>query len=391
MSLKVFLIAGEPSGDRLGAALIKGLKALVPDIQIDGVGGPLMEAHGMVSRVPLSDLAVMGIAEVLPKLPKLLRHIRETSDEVVRQQPDVLITIDSPDFCLRVARKVRAVNHAQRVVHYVAPSVWAWRPERAAKMASTVDQVLCLLPFEPPFMEAEGMRADFVGHPVTTEPVPTDDDLSGFREKFDLTDAWPLVLALPGSRKGEVERLMPIFGQALRLLGTDQPKARVVLPTLPHLKDRVVQLARDWPTAPVVVVPEGPLGGALKRTAFKAADIALAASGTVSLELAAAATPMVIAYDMNWLSRRIIASKLQIDTVTLVNLVSETREIPEFLGAECKPEGIAAALNAVLAEPTKQNAAMDLTMTRLGRGATAPGMRAAQAVLDGIGYGKAAI
>lgn len=382
--MKVFVIAGESSGDRLGAALIEGLKSLVPDVQITGVGGPMMAAQGVRSLVPLADLAVMGIAEVLPKLPKLLRHIRETADEICDQRPDVLITIDSPDFCLRVARRVRAARPAQRVVHYVAPSVWAWRPERAAKMSCVVDQVLCLLPFEPPYMQAEGMRADFVGHPVTTEPVPKQDELSKFRETYDLTGTYPVILALPGSRKGEVDRLMPIFGAALDQLAKHHPNARIVLPTVPHLTARVTELALSWPHRPTILGAEGPDAAATKRAAFAAADIALAASGTVSLELAAAATPMVIAYDMNWISRWIIASKLRIDTVTLVNLVSDTRDIPEFLGAKCQPSSIAAALGQVLAHPDHQRAAMTLTMERLGRGQTPPGLRAAQAVLDGL-------
>lgn len=385
------MIAGEPSGDRLGAALLEGLKSLVPDIEVDGVGGPLMQAQGLVSHVPISDLAVMGFSEVLPKLPRLLRHIHHTANEVVRQKPDVLITIDSPDFCLRVIRKVRRLLPMQRVVHYVAPSVWAWRPERAARMATIVDQVLCLLPFEPAYMEAEGMRADFVGHPVTTEPVPEAQELARFRDEFHLSQAAPLVLALPGSRRGEIERLMPIFAKALDLSTSNFPNAQIVLPTLPHLRDRVSYLARDWPNKPVILSSAGPEGAALKRVAFKASDLALAASGTVSLELAAANTPMVIAYDMNWLSRRIIAAKLQIDTVTLVNLVSDTREIPEFLGANCKPEKIAAALTLLMRAPDSQNAAMDLTMTRLGRGATPPGLRAARAILDALDHGKSAI
>ena len=382
--MKVFIIAGESSGDRLGAALIDGLKSLVADVQITGIGGPLMTAQGVQSLVPLADLAVMGIAEILPKLPKLLRHIRETADAICSLQPDVLITIDSPDFCLRVAKRVRAARPDQRVVHYVAPSVWAWRPERAVKMARTVDQVLCLLPFEPPYMQAAGMRADFVGHPVSTEPVPILDELRSFRVNQGLTSTYPLILALPGSRRGEVDRLMPVFGAALEQLGSDFADARIVLPTVPHLAARVTELAQSWANRPIILNAEGPDAPATKRAAFAAADVALAASGTVSLELAATATPMVIAYDMNWLSRRIIASKLRIDTVTLVNLVSDTRDVPEFLGAKCQPEAIAMALGQVLANPDKQRAAMALTIERLGRGQTAPGLRAAQAVLDGL-------
>lgn len=388
---RVFIIAGEPSGDRLGAALIAGLRQLDPGVELQGVGGPLMQAEGVNSLFPMDELSVMGIAEVLPKLRGLLARVRQCRDAVLAQRPDVLITIDSPDFCLRVSRQVKAAHPDQRVTHYVAPSVWAWRPERAAKMARSVDQVLCLLPFEPPYMEAAGMRADFVGHPVTTEPVATDRDAAAFRDRHGLRPDQPLLLALPGSRKGEVGRLAPVFGAVLRQLVPRHPDLALVLPTTDNVADLVAQLTADWPIRPILLDPRGQDSAgaqAVKRAAFRSADCALAASGTVSLELAASATPMVIAYDMTWLSRQMIARMLKIDTVTLVNLVSETRVVPEFLGKNCQPGPIAAALDSLLSDPDVRNgqaAAMDLTMVRLGRGGEAPGLRAARAVLDTIG------
>lgn len=387
--LTFFLIAGEPSGDALGAALMAGLKTRVPDARFAGVGGPLMESEGLSSLFPMQELSIMGIAEVLPKLPGLLARVRETAAQVMSTAPDALITIDSPDFCLRVARKVRAANPAQRVVHYVAPSVWAWRPERAAKMAPTVDQVLCLLPFEPPFMQQAGMRADFVGHPIAGEEPPIYDDVSAFRARHQIDPKAKILLALPGSRRGEVERLAPIFSAALKTYCAVFPKTKIILPTVAPLADRVRHLTRDWPGSPLILSPGADMAEfkAEKATAFAAANLALAASGTVSLELAASDTPMVIAYDMNWISRRIIASKLLIDTVTLVNLVSETRAVPELLGKACTPEAIAEKLAEVTREPEAQRAAMQLTMERLGRGGLAPGLRAADAVLDGLSNG----
>ena len=208
--MRVFLVAGEPSGDRLGGALMEGLKTLVPEVQFDGVGGPLMQEQGLVSRFPMSELSVMGLVEVLPKFFHLKRRISETAQAVLDTKPDVLITIDSPDFSLRVAKIVKAGSDI-RTVHYVAPSVWAWRPGRADKMAKVIDHVLALLPFEPPYMERAGMECDFVGHPVASEPIATPQDISAFRQTFDLGDA-PILLALPGSRKGEIERLAPCFG-----------------------------------------------------------------------------------------------------------------------------------------------------------------------------------
>nr|WP_269142642.1 lipid-A-disaccharide synthase [Sulfitobacter mediterraneus] len=381
--VKVFILAGELSGDKLGGALMAGLKKLRPDVQFDGIGGPEMMAQGLVSRFDMSELSVMGLAEILPKYRALMARINETAQAVIDTAPDVLITIDSPDFSLRVARKLKAKSSI-RTVHYVAPSVWAWRPGRAEKMARCVDHVLALLPFEPPFMEAAGMACDFVGHPVVAEPVVQPDEIAAFRASMDLADA-PLALILPGSRRSEVSRLLPIFQQVAARLVRARPDLRIVVPAAGPVAADVRRAMRTWEGRPIVLDPtemELSAAQAQKRAAFAAADVAVAASGTVSLELAAAATPMVIAYDMNWLSRQIIGRMVKIDTVTLVNLVSETRAVPEFIGANCRPGPIAEAALKVLDDPQAQLAAMAVTMQRLGQGGAAPGIRAAQAVLD---------
>lgn len=381
--MRVFLVAGEPSGDRLGGALMEGLRSLVPDIQFDGIGGPLMQAQSLDSRFPMAELSVMGLVEVLPKFFHLKRRISETAQAVLDTQPDVLITIDSPDFSLRVAKQVKAQSDI-RTVHYVAPSVWAWRPGRADKMAKVIDHVLALLPFEPPYMERAGMECDFVGHPVASEPIASDQDIQDFRATYDLGDA-PIILALPGSREGEIERLAPIFGEALRLYLKNRPSARIVVPAVAHMVDTVTEHMQSWPGNPVVVDPRempSDQAQAQKRAAFAAAELSLAASGTVSLELAAQSTPMVIAYNLNWLTTLIAKRMVKLDTVTLVNLVSETRTVPECLLDDCQPEQIAEALKQVSAAPDAQRDAMTLTMERLGRGGEAPGLRAARAVLD---------
>lgn len=370
-ALKLFLIAGEPSGDKLGAALMAGLKALAPEVSFHGIGGPLMQAQGLTSLFPMEELSVMGIAEVLPKYRLLKRRIREAAAAALALEPAALITIDSPDFCLRVAGLVKAARPDQRTIHYVAPSVWAWRPGRAAKMARVIDHVLALLPFEPPYMTAAGMSCDFVGHPVVADP------LASPQERALLSDSpRPLILCLPGSRRSEITRLAPTFGQSLGLLQARHPGLSVALPTLAHLAPMVRDLTKDWPVQPRLILDAGE-----KRAAFAEADIALAASGTVSLELAANATPMVIAYDMHPLSWWLMKRAALIDTVTLVNLVSETRHIPEFLGPACRPPAIAGAMEQVLADSTAQKAAMETTMLRLGRGAENPGLRAARSVL----------
>ncbi len=383
--MKVFLIAGELSGDRLGAALMIGLKQLYPKIEFQGVGGPLMASQGLNSLFSMHELSVMGIAEVLPKYRHLLKRMHQTAQAVLQERPDVLITIDSPDFCLRVAREVKAASDI-RTVHYVAPSVWAWRPKRATKMAKVIDQVLALLPFEPPFMEAAGMRCDFVGHPVVGEPVATDAEVAAFRALHGIEDA-PLLLALPGSRRGEVSRLTPAFGEVIALLKQARPDLQVVLPAAAPVAGLVRELTAEWPHAPIILDPNGmDEAEALltKRTAFRAADVALAASGTVSLELAACGTPMVIGYDMNWLSWQIMSRMALIDSVTLVNLVTDTRAVPEFLGPNFTPDAITPALLALLDDPSSQDQAMAWTMELLGRNQAAPGLRAARAIQSGL-------
>ena len=371
--MRVFVIAGEASGDKLGAALMAGLSGLT-DVTFDGVGGPLMAEQGLVSRFPMDELTVMGLAEILPKYRALKARVYQMAQVVLDSKPDVLITIDSPDFCLRVAKLVKAGSDI-RCVHYVAPTVWAWRPKRAAKMARHIDQVLALFPFEPPLMQAAGMRCDFVGHPVVTDPIASPVEAA----------AWdgdrPLVMLLPGSRRGEIARLLPRFGQAAALIAQARPDVRFALPTTANVYDAVVAGVAEW-DVPVSVLDADQKDE--KRGLFAAADVALAASGTVSLELAANDTPMVIAYDMAWLSRTIISRLLLVDTVTLVNLVSDSRVIPEFVGKDCVAAPIAAAVLSVLDDPTAQHAAMSDTMDKLGRGGDAPGVRAARAVLDGL-------
>lgn len=378
--MKVFVIAGEPSGDALGGALMEGLNGLRRDITYQGIGGPLMQVQGLQSQFSMSELSLMGIGEILPKYFHLKRRIRETVDAVVTSGADVLVTIDSPDFCLRVAKAVKA-RSSIRTVHYVAPTVWAWRPKRAEKMAGFIDHVLALLPFEPPLMTRAGMGCDFVGHPVVAQPVASKQDAADLRLTLGIAPDAPLILALPGSRKGEVGHLAPVFGQAIAQITQNLPDAEVILPAAPAVQGLVRDLCADWPKLPRII---DSADAQLKRAAFKAADVALAASGTVSLELAAADTPMVIAYDMNWMSRQIIGRMLLVDTVTLVNLVSQTRAVPEYIGPDCQPSQIASAALRVLADPAAQHEAMDKTMTALGRGGEAPGLRAAKALLAAL-------
>ncbi len=370
-ALGLFITAGEPSGDRLGAALMAALKRLSPGVTFEGVGGPLMAAEGLTSLFPMDELSVMGIAEVLPKYLHLKRRIRQTAAACIAGGRP-LITIDSPDFSFRVATRVKAADPARRSIHYVAPSVWAWRPGRAARMAAHTDHLLAILPFEPPLFAPHGMTCDFVGHPVVAEPLAD-----------PAAQPHPLILALPGSRRAEITRLAPVFRDTLARIREARPRAQVVLPTLRGVADLVRDLTADWPIPPRIVLdPQD------KRQAFADATVALAASGTVSLELAANRVPMVIAYDMNRLTLWLMRRMALVDTVTLVNLVSETRHVPEFLGRDCRADLIAPALLGLMKDgPLRaaQEAAMDLTMDRLGRGGPSPADRAALSVLRALG------
>ncbi len=376
--LKVFLIAGEASGDKLGAAAMRGLKGLA-NVEFQGVGGTLMSEEGLESQFPMSELSLMGLFEVLPKYFHLKRRIKEVAQAILKWQPDVVVTIDSPDFCLRVADIVKA-NSNIRICHYVAPTVWAWRPERAQKMAKKVDQVLALFPFEPPFFEKVGLRCDFVGHPVVSEEIADEGAVQSFRDKYDLKNE-KLILVLPGSRRGEINRLSPCFGRALESFLKEHPDAKVVVPEAQSQGHVLKEQIQDWRFDPIVIAAANKED---KRAAFRSADVALAASGTVSLELSANQTPMVIAYKMNWLTQIIVERKLLIDTVTLVNLVTKSRVVPEFLAKNCTPQNIARSLNQVLSEPDSQMQALDDTMRLLGQGDLDPGIRAAQAILAGL-------
>jgi lipid-A-disaccharide synthase len=390
---RLFLIAGEPSGDRLGASLMAGLKELQPDIAFKGIGGPLMQAEGLNSLFPMSDLSVMGLAEVLPKLPKLLSRIKQTVAAVDAAKPDALITIDSPDFCLRVAAKAKAANPSLKTIHYVAPTVWAWRPERAVKMARHIDHVLALLPFEPPYMQAEGMGCDFVGHPVATETVPDKAAQADFRASLGITPNEEMLLVLPGSRAGEVARMGPVFGDVVKRVHAARPDTRFVVPAVGNVADRLQDMLATWPNSPILLDPRNmpPKEAEVRKSlAFAAADLALAASGTVSLELAAMGTPMVIAYRFNWLTTRIVKKKVRLDTATLVNILTDTMAVPEFLFEACTAGNITPKVLQMLEDKSlrnEQQAAADKALDLLGRGGAAPGLRAAKAVLATLSTG----
>ncbi|MBU6475282.1 MAG: lipid-A-disaccharide synthase, partial [Alphaproteobacteria bacterium] len=237
--LRIFLIAGEASGDFLGASLMRALRAKCPEgVEFAGIGGNLMREAGLESLFPMEELSVMGLAEVLPRLFKILRRIKQTATAIAQSKPDAVVTIDSPDFCFRVVKKVKAKDAATPCIHYVAPSVWAWRPGRAKKVARFLDHILTLLPFEPPYFEAHDLAATFVGHPIV-EKLSSRGDGDRFRKKYDIDAAQKILCLLPGSRMSELSRLLERFTKATDIVLRDRPDLLVVVPTLPHLKARI--------------------------------------------------------------------------------------------------------------------------------------------------------
>ena len=388
MTLKLFLVAGEPSGDSLGATLMSAISKSAGDVQFEGVGGPEMEAAGLKSIFDYSELSVMGIAEVIPKLPGLLRRLRETASSACRSDPAAMVTIDSPDFCLRVAKRVKAKGAGFPIVHYVSPSVWAWRPGRAASLSKAVDHILSILPFEPDLLRGMGIESTFVGHPAVARPVLSPQDLDVVRSRLKISDGEPLLCVLPGSRNSEVSLLEPVFRKAAFQFLQHQPQYRLVVPAAPAVAMRLRAKMDDWPPGTILLDPATMSRGDAdleKLAVMQLADIALAASGTVVLELAVARTPMVAAYDLNWVSRQIVGSMLRVDTVNLVNLVTGTRVVPEFLGKNCRADLLCESLLKLAddaGERKRQLQCFADTLDRLGSGGKEPGEQAADAVLN---------
>jgi lipid-A-disaccharide synthase len=383
----VFLIAGEPSGDALGAPLMSALRRQSGGaVRFAGLGGDAMAAEGLRSLFPITELSVMGIFEVLPRAPALMRRMREVADTIRRQRPAVVVSIDSPAFCAGVWRRLRGDD--VKLVHYVAPTVWAWRPGRAAKFARYLRHLLVLLPFEPPYFERVGLPCTFVGHPVT-EGGATAADGAAFRARHGLDGAAPVIGVLPGSRKGEVTRLLPPFGGAVRQLAARHPDLRVVIPAASAVIDTIRASVADWPGAPIVETEPSE-----KYHAMAACDLALAASGTVTLELALAGVPMVVGYRINPLTAALVRGMLRVDYVCLINLLLGRGAVPELLQGDCRAETLAAAAGRLLDDATAredQRAAGREAVTMLRSAGRPPSERAAEVVLEIIGAASTGI
>jgi lipid-A-disaccharide synthase len=374
------LVCGEPSGDLLGGQLMAGLKAVAGDsVKIVGVGGAAMTAQGLKSLYPLDATAVMGLREVVPAIPAILRRVREACDFALRTRPDAAVMIDSPDFTHRIAQRLKRLDPAIKTINYVAPQVWASRAYRARKMASYFDLVLALLPFEAPFFEKYGLHAVFVGHPVL-ERAQRIRGGAEFRARCGIAPSAPLLAVLPGSRTNEVRFILPVFRDAVALIAKRIPGLVTALPTVPHVAAKVRVATQNWPGPLHIVESEEE-----KFAAFDAADAALAASGTVTTELALARKPMVVGYKAGAFTYALASLIMNVRYITLVNVLLGREAVPEFLQARCTPENLSDAVVKLFKDSdavTHELADLDRATAMLGKGGEAPSIRAARAILD---------
>lgn len=376
----IFLVACEPSGDVLGARLMAALRKRTDGrVRFAGIGGPRMQAEGLDSLFPVDELAVMGIVEIVPRIPLVLRRMRQAARAVAGLRPDAIVSIDSPAFAFGVLKRV-AGRHMPRI-HYVGPTVWAWRPWRVHKFARTFDRLLALLPFEPPLFERAGLACDFVGHPVL-ESGADKGESAAFRARHGFAPDAPVLCLLPGSRMGEVRRLMPHFADAVALLASRFPGLRVALPTVSTVAEAVRGQVAGWPV-PVTVV----MGDEEKYGAMAASTVALAASGTVALELALAGTPAVIAYRLSPLTWAVVNRMVRVKYANLVNLLLDRLAVPELLQDECRGDRLAEEVGRLMQGEALRRAQREAgreALAKLGAGGKAPSDNAAEAVLSAI-------
>jgi lipid-A-disaccharide synthase len=375
---KIFLIATEESGDRLGASLMKILRQrLGGAVRFEGVGGQSMAREGLASLFPIEDLSIVGLAAVVTQLPTILRHIRETTDAVTEASPDILVIIDSPDFTHRVARRVRAREPAIPIIDYVSPSVWAWRPGRARAMLYYVDHVLALLPFEPEeYRRLRGPLCSYVGHPLIEQIGSL---RPGADEQRRRAEKPPVLLVLPGSRRSEIKHHMAVFGATLGQLAAEGIPFELILPTMPHLQEAVAEGVKGWPVQPRVVIGEKE-----KKAAFRMAHAAFTKSGTATLELAIAGVPMVAAYRAGAIETWVMRSMIQVNSVILANLVIGENVVPEFIQQDCTPEKLLPPLREILSDsPVRQRQLQAFAKidTIMSTGNQPPSVRAADIVL----------
>jgi lipid-A-disaccharide synthase len=339
----VYLIAGEASGDVLGARLIEALRRRRPDLTYTGIGGARMAEQGLTTLFPMQDLAVMGIAEILPRVIKLRNRLHQTITDITTRRPALVITIDSPGFTLRVLRAIAPLGLKR--VHYVAPQVWAWRPGRVRHFPGLWDRLLCLLPFEPDFFAPHGLNPVFVGHPVLQSGADQGNAIR-FRAQFGLDGgAQPLIL-MPGSRRTETARLMPVFRETIARLAPHHPALVPVLAAAPAIAPELAAQVASWPTRPIIVTDP-----ATRYDAFAAAAAALTKSGTSTLELALAGVPMAVTYRVNPISAALARRLITVPHVAMINLLANHALVPERLQSDCAPTQLATTIEEILTNP----------------------------------------
>jgi len=380
--LKIYLIAGEASGDLLGAHLMRALKAQSKrPIKFFGVGGDKMAAEGLKSLFPFQELSMLGFLEVLPYIYNIFARISLTVDDILGKHPDAVITIDVPGFNLRVIERLRKKDFKTKFIHYVAPTVWAYKPQRAALCAKLFDHMMVLLPFEPPYFTKENLPCTFVGHPIVAETQLGDG--KAFREKYEIAPEATLFSILPGSRKGEIQRHMPIFARAISILASRYPNLAIAVAVPKHVMPFVAPYFENCPFRAVITSSEED-----KRNAFAASALALVKSGTVALEVARAGVPLIVAYRVNPISAYMFRRISLIKYVNLINIMHGKEVIPELLQELCNPASIASAASQLLDSPERQKLQKDLCAQALAQlclaDGTLPSICAARIVLDTI-------
>ncbi len=385
MTKKFFVIAGEASGDVLGAKLIAELKAQNNGAEFLGVGGRLMKEQGLKSIFPMEELSVMGFLEVLPHIPKLLRRIKQTADKIIETNPDFVITIDSPDFCFRVIKTLKRKNLGSaniKKVHLIAPSVWAYREGRAEKISKLYDLLLAILPFEPPYFEKYGLKTVFIGHPIV-ENAPDFSKKSelneSFRKKRNVALDADLLCLMPGSRNGEVTRIFPELIKAANILAQKKSNLKVVIPLVEKTRKLVSEMAKSLKVEYFLIEKEE------KEAAFFASNFAVAKSGTNTVELSLYQIPIIVVYKLNFLTHFLVKRMVKINFANLVNLILNKEIIPEMLQNECKGEKIFVALEKLMSdenEAQRQISESKKALKLMGLGfAQNPSQKAAQEIL----------
>lgn len=378
-NLKIYIIAGEASGDILGAKLMDALRAQSVDyIDFHGIGGDRMIGHGLHSLFPMSDISIMGFSEVLPHIPMVLKRIRQTVDDILKVKPDVVVTIDSPGFCCRVAEKLQ--GRGIKIIHYVAPTVWAYKPKRAEKFARLFNHLILLLPFEAPYFDKVGLANTYIGHPII-EDYKIKGNGEKFYKKHKIKATEKVLCIMPGSRVMEVKRLMPIFSAALKIIMFKDVAVRPIIVTVPFLREKINKYAKDLPQNTLIID-----SATEKADAFAASKAALAKSGTGTLELSLARVPLVIAYKISWISYQLVRNLIKVKYANLLNLVADREIIPEFIQKKCQAKLLADATLDLLNNETKAKKQIDAahdTLVKLGLGSDIlPSIKAANVVLS---------